>query len=206
MNPIHYAWEIYQQDSLVLRYLSTEEFHFAEPDVVGGPAAAIHRYEARQEGVHQLVFYNPFYNQEQLVKEQEADDPYLIWKALKEDFSAYDTLTDWKRSAFEAHWMALQATEGTSQDSLWEAIYQATYTVDSVPDSTTVHGLLIKWAAVHTPFTNQAVTLELLDTLLGAAKEPRRQTWHDLRQQQDKHAPLHARSNPKTYYVRVSSK
>ncbi len=206
VNPMHYAWEIYQHDSLILHYLNTEDFHFAAPDIVGGPAAAIHSYKVLKTGVHKLVFYNPFYNQEQLRKEQEGEDIYLIWTALKEDFSAYDTLVDWTRSTFESHWMALQAAEGASKDSLWQVVRKATYTIDSIPDSTTLQALLVNWSEEYTSFTSQETTLELLDTLLGATDALTRVTWHDLRQQQDKQPPLHTGSNPKIYYVRVSPK
>lgn len=224
VNPIHYAWEIYQQDTQQFRYLGLEDFHFAEDDVVGGPAAGIHSYEALAAGVYSLVFYNPYYNEEQLQKEKEAQDVYSIWKALKEDFATYDSLTDWNRANFEQHWMALQDADGTSKDSLWKVIYQNTYTTDSLLNSTARRKLLGKWAAKYTPPTSSSTTLELLDTLLGdqmshIVKTVRQDSilgsqhgpvtqsvWHDLRNQQDQEAPLHPSANPKTYHVRVRPK
>lgn len=207
VNPIHYTWEIYQQDTLKFRYLGTEEFHFAKPDVVGGPAAGIHSYKTLQKGIHRIIFYNPFYNEEALQKRQKEKDIYLTWKAIKEDFSSYDSLTDWRRQDFENYWDTLQQTPKEKRQNLWKTLYQHTYTIDSLPDSTTLQSLLIDWASQYTPYTSNAVNLELIDTLLGASYATvTNTTWHKLRNQQDTNAPLLPNSKPKIYYVRVASK
>ncbi|MFK7797908.1 MAG: hypothetical protein AB8E82_10680 [Aureispira sp.] len=205
VNPIHYAWNIHALDSSNVKYLETQEFHFAAPNVVGGPASGIHSYQVLQAGLHKLVFYNPFYNQEFWQKEQETEDVYLVWKALKQDFSINDTLVEhyWTRQVFENHWIALQAAKGSAQDSLWQVLYEHTYTTDYTPDSTTLQRLRVKWAAEKTPFTSSNTTLELLDTLLGSQYEPNRITWHDLRQEQKQKILLHDNLDTKVYYVEV---
>lgn len=205
VNPIHYTWNIHELDSSKFQYQTTQEFHFAAPDEVGGPAAGIHSYQALQTGVYQLVFYNPFYNQESWEKEQETDDLYLVWKTLKQDFSTGDTLAKdrWQRQDFENHWIALQTAEGATKDSLWQLLYEHTYIVDNFPDSTTLQHLLVKWATQRTAFTNSAATLELLDTLLGSQYRPNGTTWHDLRQQQKQKILLHDNLDTKVCYVKV---
>lgn len=202
VNPIHYTWDIYQLDSSKFQYLETKDFHFAEPEIVGGPAAGIHSYKVLKEGTYKLVFYNPHYNEEELLKQQQADDPFLTWKALKEDFSAYDSLTDWNRTTFEEQWLALQEAEAQQKEELWKELYFNTYSIDSMPDSITTQTLLQTWAEQYTPYTTSAPTLEMLDTLFGKATAPNSKAWQAFRQQQQQ-LPLHPNTPTQTYYVRV---
>lgn len=205
VNPIHYAWNIHALDTSNVKYLETQEFHFAAPNVVGGPASGIHSYQVLQAGLHKLIFYNPFYNQEFWQKEQETEDTYLVWKAFKQDFSINDTLVEtyWTRQEFENHWITLQGAKETVKDSLWQVLYKQTYSTNRMPDSTTLQRLRIKWAAEKTTFTSSSTTLELLDTLLGSQYEPTSIIWHDLRQEQKQKIPLHKNLNTKVYYVEV---
>jgi hypothetical protein len=205
VNPIHYAWYIHALDSSKFQYQTTQEFHFAAPDEVGGPASGIHSYQALQTGLHQLVFYNPYYNQEFWQKELETDDPYLVWQALKQDFLAENTLPNdhWERQTFEEYCIALQEAGAAAKDSLWQALKEQTFATNRITDSITVQNLLIKWATENTPFTSSNLTLELLDTLLGGQYEPTSIIWHDLRQQQKQKILLHDNLDTKVCYVEV---
>lgn len=203
VNPIHYTWDIYQLDSSKFSYVETKDFHFAAPGIVGGPAAGIHSYKALEKGFYKLVFYNPYYNEEQLLKEQQTEDPFLTWKALKEDFAAYDSLTDWNRAAFETQWLALQKAEEQQKEELWKELRKHTYTIDSLPDPLTTQTLLQTWAERHTPFNTNPSTLEMLDSLLGGNYPFHKETWKDLRQQQSPYPPLHPNTSTQTYYVHV---
>lgn len=209
VNPIHYAWELHDQDTTEFRFLGVEEFHFAPPDMTGGPAAGILRFEPLQVGTYTLVFYNPFYNDDYYQKEQAAQNPYLVWKALKQDYVRYDSLQDWSRPDFEQHWLALQEAEEESKDSLWNIVYKQTYDLDSLPDSTAQQILLTKWATTYTIYNSSSEVLALLDSLLGKQqpRSYRSNSWHDLRQRQgEEKPPLHPSLSNKVYYVRVTPK
>jgi hypothetical protein len=148
VNPIHYTWEIHQQDTQKIRSLDWQEFHFAPPDMVGGPAKGILSFQPLKTGLHRLVFYRPYMSENYYEQEKMAQDPYLVWKELQEDIAGFYKKNDterypleylqnmlvadssfvkWSRQEFETHWIALQNAEGAAEDSLWRALYDVTF-------------------------------------------------------------------------------
>lgn len=183
VQDIHYLLTYHNFDETILKHEEYKEFFLSDEEVSGGHSEGVHIFTAKQTGLAQVVFYNPYQNADWY--HQEAREGYVRKEDIIKDFcTAYQIPvidTTWTEEQIEA------------SNTAWLESFSEL--LDAKADS------IMPIHAKRYTFQNDAQAV--LDSLYGMVLIDKVGQWYDAQRDFISGLPIHPKTPIRTCFVQI---
>lgn len=203
VQPIYYTLKVVNSDSTSLGYIDDLQFYVGDEDMSGGPCEGIHVFQAKQEGLVRLEFYNPYYNEmkytEMYPEHWSSNRAIMEFYKVFTDSVASNSWTEAQYTNYYNHWEKLpQEARSAEVDTLIQKFGAAAVSMSPIQKEQVIENLAKRYA-----FRTSRMTSSTLDSLFNVPDLNLMETWQEALKKRTENLPLHENLETTVCYVQI---